>query len=182
MIDDINRVIEGEKILLHNPRLNELWYRKQLYKDEKTMEFADACKHEIDNWPPKDESEIKEWYVENNVNMSNFYSYIVEKETRTPIGEVAIYYHTKFNKYMIHIIIEHSHRHKGYGSEAVELLLEYVFKVMNLDAIYEIREPNRVEVKNLFTKFCFETIEDEKELLWLTKREYSAIIKKRLGL
>lgn len=173
-IEDINRVIEGESIDLHNPRLSELWYREKLYRDEKTMAFAENCKHEIDQWPPKDTQELKEWFIDNNSNMSNFYSYIIHKESRVPIGEVAIYYHTEFNKYMIHIIVEDRYRHRGFGTEAVSLLLEHVFKVMNLDAIYEIREPNRVEVKNLFRKLGFVISEDDEELLWLTKREYNA--------
>lgn len=173
MFKDINRVIEGERILLHNPRLDELWYREALYQDKETMSFVDICKHEIDNWPPKNQNELKEWFIDNNVNMSNFYSYIIDKEKNIPVGEVSVYYHKTFGKYIIHIIVQDKFRHQGFGTEAVQLVLEHVFKVMNLDAIYEIREPERIEVKNLFSKLGFSIADDNDELLWLTKRDFS---------
>lgn len=174
MIDDINRVIEGERVILHNPRMSELWYRASLYKDENTMAFTDSCKHEIEDWSKKNQQEINEWYVMHNTSMSNFYSYIVDKESKTPVGEVAIYYHEDFEKYLVHIVVEAKYRNQGFGTEALTVLLEYVFKVMNLDAIYEIREPNRTEVKSLFSKLGFVVYEEDLRLLSLTKRDYNS--------
>jgi diamine N-acetyltransferase len=61
------------------------------------------------------------------------------------------------------LIQETTDRHKGFGSEAVSLLMKYCFTHLNLHQIYANIDPANTASVGLFTKFGFELVGVKKE-------------------
>ena len=75
-------------------------------------------------------------YLEENINQeANFY--IIEKETDKLIGTVAIerINHIRRTGTLGIFIGDKECRNKGYGTESIQLILEYGFKYLNLNQI-----------------------------------------------
>ena len=79
-------------------------------------------------------SSLKKW-LSDNLNSYNFT--IILKDTSKPIGIINLYdtdlIHQKASLAMF--IAEAENRNKGYGKEAIKLLLEYSFNNLNLNNI-----------------------------------------------
>lgn len=153
MIDDINKVIENDNIILHRPNHNELRYREILHKDS-TIKVND----------------LEYWYNQMNSNMRNYYAYIVSKDLRRFVGEVMVIYNNKDEKYELKIFIEPKYRNQGFGYSALNLMLEYVFEVMNLDAIYEEFPLSRTFGKEIYQRIGFSRLDNQ--FINLTKKDY----------
>ena len=86
---------KNSRIYLKQPTFDELWYRKKLLADPKTMEYnkgyeSNAINYNYENGTI-DFDEVqwddfyKEWIVNNK---NNFYAYIVRKYDKKFIGEI----------------------------------------------------------------------------------------------
>jgi len=69
----------------------------------------------------------------------------------------------------IGILIDESSRRKGFASEALNLLIEYCFTILNLHQLYCNIEERNTESIRLFTKAGFITCGNKKE--WLFRDE-----------
>ncbi|WP_347922206.1 GNAT family N-acetyltransferase [Pontimicrobium sp. SW4] len=85
---------------------------------------------------------------------------VISTKNNQPIGLIDIFDFDFHNKRAgIGILIkENSNRHKGYGTEALELLINYCFKHLNLHQLYcNISEDNSSSIK-LFKYHNFEKV------------------------
>lgn len=160
MIDDLNKIIQNDKILLHKPNADELKYRKVLHKDQ--------------NGVSKTPEQLEAWYLRFNHSLRNYYAYIVSKNSRCFVGDISVYYDFDQGRYMIDVLIQEEHKYQGYAQEAIELLIDYVFNVMNLDAIYE---KGLTEYQQIFKQVGFEPVDKEYKIL--TKKHYNGLMKAR---
>lgn len=156
MIDDINKIIENRRILLHKPSQSELRYRQRLHQE-------------------LNQEDIERWFNRFNSSMRNYYAYIVSKEEKRFVGEVYIFYDFKEERYRVHVYIEENYRQQGYGLDALSLMVDYAFTIMNLDAIYEEVSLDQTYRRKIYKTVGFERVDDE--LISMTKKQYNDLKK-----
>ncbi len=89
---------------------------------------------------------------------------------KVTIGSIDLFDFDPANKRAgIGILIEKEERRKGYAAEALELLLEYCFKILHLHQVYCNITINNTSSLNLFKKYNFVIIGIKKE--WLHIRD-----------
>ncbi len=81
---------------------------------------------------------------------------IEKKEDQTPIGTIDLYDFDPYdNRAFLGMLIDPKHQGKGYGTEAVELMIKYCFEHLHLHQICaHIAESNKVSL-NLYQKMGF---------------------------
>jgi len=90
---------------------------------------------------------------------------ICSKVTQTAIGLIDLFdFEPMHRRAGIGILIQNTDdRHKGYGSEALQMLINYAFQILQLHQLYaNISSNNAVSIK-LFTTFGFEKIGNKKD-------------------
>jgi len=103
------------------PKLEDLWFREDLLKDERTMSFnhnyGGTIEFSCDKW----ESWFNRWI--NVCDNKRFYRYVVNDKNEF-VGEVAYHYDEEIKGYIVSVIIHAKYRGRGYGSDALDLLCE----------------------------------------------------------
>ncbi len=131
-INDIFYKRDGKKVYIKKPDLVELSYTQRLWNDIDTM--ADIGK--VVDFP-----RYKwETFYKRSINPTdgkNFYC-LVYTHDNIPIGEVGFHgYDTPTKTARLNIRIENGFRRKGYGREALNLLLDYFFQEFGGEYILE---------------------------------------------
>lgn len=90
---------------------------------------------------------------------------ICDLETETALGLIDLFdFDPKNERAGVGIVIQHNHiRKQGVGSEALELLIGYVFKHLQLHQLFANISTDNVASVALFTKFGFELVGIKKE-------------------
>lgn len=151
-------------LILKQPKLNELSYRKQLLKDKKTMEFNLSNGGTVDF----NEKIWKQWYALWMNNKDYYYAYIYDQEIQKYIGEVSYYFEDEYNEYVLNIIIHHKYRRQGKGKEALTLLCQKA-KENGLRFLCDDIDINNPAIK-LFKKLGFKETWQKGHILMLKKR------------
>jgi len=95
----------------------------------------------------------KEWF-DKKIKNKNSEILIIQNSSGGEIGEVRFDFDSK-NKAEVHIIIDGTKRVKGYGTRALKLSCEYVFKNFSVKAIIAyIKKENMLSLK-IFKKVGF---------------------------
>lgn len=137
-------------LYLHVPKLDELWYRKKLLEDPKTMSYN--CGYELDfdgydketgciAFPESKWKNAYEYLVGNEPKC--FYAYLVSTENGEFAGDVNLHKSAGHDWYEMGIVIEAKHRGKGYASEGLRLLLRHAFEEMGANAVHNDFESSR---------------------------------------
>ena len=114
-------------IALYKPNENELIYRQRFLMDEETMSYNLKWGGTID-WPhDKWEAWAEKWLKSKETKY--FYRYIQNTQTGEFVGEAAFRYDSEYGMHVISIIVEAKHRGKGYGTAALELLIDHAKKL-----------------------------------------------------
>lgn len=90
---------------------------------------------------------------------------IMDKKGLYPVGLIDLFeFDPKNERVGLGLVIsDQQHRHLGYGSEAVQLLIDYVFDVLHCHQIFvNIDVTNEASLK-LFSKFGFQCVGIKKE-------------------
>lgn len=134
------------------PKKSDLWYRKKLVEDEKTMEFNNGIvpfpEEKWDNWYSK-------WIGSNNKDY--FYAYLFDEDIESFVGEIAYRKESDLNIATLNIIIEYKYRGKGYGKAGLNLLVKTAFK----NGFNEVRDyinKDSINSHKLFSDFGFKTV------------------------
>lgn len=94
-----------------------------------------------------------DWYSRwNNKNTKNYYAYVMEKDCKRPIGEVALRYEKEKGAYCVNIIIEAKFRGYGYSEEAVRLLVDTAFNQIGAEKLYDNFPDTRSSAEKIFAK------------------------------
>ena len=109
-----------ERLSLHIPSYDELWYRQRLMQDPDTMSYNRGYDLRISGYDPKTgciafpESEWEGWYAFFiGREPLRFYAYIVRESDGAFLGEVNLHRPPEANPTEMGIVIEACHRGKG---------------------------------------------------------------------
>lgn len=141
---------ETAELCLHVPSLQELDYRAKFMADPKTMSYNRGYDLDFSGYDPDTgclafpEEEWKEWYEDwIDQEPERFYAYVMRKADRVFIGEVCLHHHGSDDFHEMGIVIEAAYRGKGYGKQALRLLLQYAFETMHVKAVHNTFETDR---------------------------------------
>lgn len=101
---------------LGKPSAENLSFRQSLLEDPATMAYNEAWGGCLP-FPPERWADWAARWLENE---TRFYRYVLDEENR-PVGEVA--WHREEELILCDVIIHSAYRHRGYGKEALSLLL-----------------------------------------------------------
>lgn len=107
-------------LVLVQPELKELHYRKKLLSDKKTMAFNKDNGGTVDFH----EKLWVRWYDLWMNHPQYYYAYLYDEQLQCYIGEVSYYFEEDYQEYVLNIIIEERYRHLGKGKEALLLLCQ----------------------------------------------------------
>lgn len=139
------------KISFYVPTYEDLWFRKSLMADEKTMSYNHNYGGTID-FP---ENKWKSFY-ENCILCDDslfYYAYLRKDDTGEFVGDVGYRYDKDRNIYIVHLLILNDFRKNGYGSIALKLLFKKV-KEHNIKFLHDDIAIDNTSV-NLFIKNGF---------------------------
>ena len=157
-----------ESIFLKVPSINELHYRQEWMKDEKTMSYNAGFDIELKGYDKKTGTIIKTdeelivWY-NNWINKEpdKYFAYIYDCEIEEPIGE--IYYYLDNGIHSMGILIQDKYRGKGYSYKALLELQKIAFEKNNINELSDIIPENRISAIKTFEKAGFEFTGLQKE-------------------
>ena len=113
--------MNGMALKLYKPRLEDLWFRRELLADETTMSYNHAYGGTIafprERW--------REWYDRWLVDREGrrFYRYLMKNDGAF-VGEVAYHWDAEREICLSDVIVRGDLRGKGYGREGLRLLCE----------------------------------------------------------
>ena len=101
----------------------------------------------------------------------------VENERSEVVGIIDIMdFSAAHQRAEIGIVIKKEHRHKGYATEALQLIKNYARRILHLHQLYAIISCDNKEAVNLFLHNGFETQVVLKEWLYDGKKHHDAQI------
>lgn len=166
----MSKIFEGQNIYLRpiTPEDADTYYELMLDRDTNRLTGTQVVFNK----------EIVRAYLENKVKASpEILSFIVIKETDEVIGDIQLNDIDNFNRIAnIRISIENKgHQGKGYGREAICLLLEYAFGIMNLHRIaLDVYSFNENAIK-AYEKIGFKREGVKRDVLFYNHKYHDAI-------
>jgi len=145
-------------VRLYVPTANELAYRRFLIGDEETMSYNQGYGDNGGCTYAQTEEEALRWWDYWN-SKGNCYAYVVRNADNKPVGEVSIHFpddHSRENGFgWIEVLIEAAERNKGYGEEALKLLIDYAWNKLGLKKLLDDVPVDREESVRLFERLGF---------------------------
>jgi RimJ/RimL family protein N-acetyltransferase len=161
---------KGKLIDIRQPSFEELKFVAALWADFDTMkEVGGPIVFERERW--------EAWY-ERMVEPGdgrNFYCLIFNKSNK-PVGEVSFHrYDRASGTAELNVKVMYKHRGKGYGKEAVMLLLDYYFNEFGGEVITDAIDINNIGGQKVLLNLGFDhVLSDEKAfLVKMTKEKYN---------
>ncbi len=105
-------------LTLYEPKLEDLWFRRQMLADEETMSYNRAWGGTIDFPEESWSAWYERWIAEPGDR--RWYRYL--KDGDRFVGEIAWHYDGELRHYTADVIIYSKYRRQGYGNAALELL------------------------------------------------------------
>ncbi len=167
-------VLEGERLCLHVPNLEELWYREKFMSDPATMDYnrgydLDFAGYDRETgciaFPEETWAEWYDWMI--GREPERFYAYIVRKSDGAFLGEVCLHKDEAQPWYGMGVVLEGCHRGRGYSGEALGLLLRYAFEVLKVPAVHNDFEEFRAAALKIHLAAGFTEYRREGEVLEL---------------
>ena len=117
----------------YRPEYNDLWFRKLMLSDEKTMSYNHSWGGTIP-FPEEDwASWYDHWVAEDDAN--RYYRFIKDEKGNF-IGEIAYHYAADIPGFVANILVYAKYRGKGYGSQALGILCKTA-KENGITALYD---------------------------------------------
>ena len=92
---------------------------------------------------------------------------IVENETKKNIGFIDLFdFNPQHKRAGVGILVIESEQHKGYASEALQLLINYSFKQLNLHQLFANITSDNAKSLALFRKYNFKEVGTKKEWIF----------------
>lgn len=139
-----------DKLALHIPAFEELWYRQRLLQDPATMSYNKGYDLNFSGYDQNTgciafpEEKWRGWYDSFiGREPERFYAYVVRLEDRAFIGEVNVHKSAAAPWYEMGIVLEAKYRGQGYAAQALKLLLKYAFESLNAEAVHNDFEVTR---------------------------------------
>ena len=122
------------KLTLHEPTLEELWFRQQMLSDPETMSYNRAWGGTIP-WPQEAWRDWYEWWIAQPQG-KRFYRYLTDMDTGVFVGEIAYHMNEAQGMWMANVIVYGPYRGQGYGRTGLRLLCEAA-RESGVDVLYD---------------------------------------------
>ena len=139
-----------DRLYLHVPAFDELWYRQKMLRDAETMGYNKGFDLSIPSYHKQTgcidfpEDEWQSWFdCFVGQEPDRYYAYITCLEDKAFIGEVNVHKVKNAGYYDMGIVLEAKYRGQGYALEALRLLLEYAFAKMDVPCVHNDFEDSR---------------------------------------
>ncbi len=166
------------QIELYVPRLEDLWFRRQMLADPATMGYNKGyalgfpAYHNDTGCIDFPESDWPGWYARwVNAQPERFYAYLRQQEAGAAgafLGEVSLYQTTGPGVYEMGIVLHSAQRGKGYSAGGLRLLLAYAFGELAAGKVTNSFEPARAAALKLHRSVGFQVEKEEAGLLYLS--------------
>ena len=174
-----------QRVSLHIPEYDELWYRQKILAQPETMNYNKGYNMDFKGYH-KDtgcidfpEMEWSVWYdCFVNHKPERFYAYIVNVSNNEFIGEVNLHKSINNEWHDMGIIIESKHRGRGFAVEALRLLLKVAFEEYCVFTIHNDFEVDRNAATKAHYSVGFKKHKIENGIihLLLTREDYFNLI------
>lgn len=155
-------MLKGDNILLRSLRYSDL-------------EFLEYIENNKENW--RFGSEEKEYtyqqfldYIANSsvdISIAKQFRYLIDFQD-TPVGFIDLFDYT-IDSVNVGIIISEDFRNRGFGKEALDIMIDYVFGVLGVRKIYvSISKDNLASIR-LFTSCNFDLINEKGDMQYFVK-------------
>lgn len=128
---------------LHVPSIREMDYRQKILAQPETMAYNAGQLYEADGYDAATgciDFPIQDWRYWRDVWLwhepSRFSAYLQIEETGEFVGEACYFYDMEADAHAVGILIEHCHRGKGYGVQAVRLIAGQAFQHDEVDKLF----------------------------------------------
>lgn len=165
-----------DRLTLHLPRRDELWFRQSLLSDPATMAYNAA-------WFPPDGCVAfpeQEWdaFLERWIGQEpdRFYAYLRRISDGAFVGEVDYRRPPGCDRWGMGIVVSAACRGLGYGAEGLRLLAEHAFLVDRVTCLQNDFETSRTAALRIHKAVGFRETGTEKGIvhLELTREEFLA--------
>lgn len=138
-------ILETERLQLREMNLNDFDSLCKILKDEEAMyayegAFSDS---EVQEWLDRQIARYKKW---------GFGSWaVVLKQTGEMIGQCGLTMQPWKDEELLEIgyLLQRSHWHNGYATEAAEACKKYAFEVLNADAVHSMIRTTNTPSRNV---------------------------------
>lgn len=138
------------RLKLHVPALNELWYRQHLMQDPDTMKYNRGYDLSFEGYDRETgciafpDSVWAGWHrFFIGQEPERFYAYIQRTQDGRFVGEVNVHRNGGAYWHEMGVVVEAKYRGLGYGTEALELLLRHAFEELHSEAVHNDFESDR---------------------------------------
>lgn len=169
------------QLKLYVPQYRDLWYRQQLLNDAATMDYNKG--YDLDfrgyhkdsgciDFPQGQWKDWYDWFIDQEPK--RFYAYITRLHDSKFIGEDNVHKSDAAPWHEMGIVLEAKFRGQGYAVEALKLLLEYAFVNLNVDAVHNSFEMNRMAAIRTHLSAGFKEYNKENDNieLLITREQY----------
>ena len=131
------------KLKLHTPGIREMEHRRRWLAQPETMAYnrgqlLDAegydCRTGCIDFPPVDWRWWREVWLWREP--SRYSAYLMDEETGDFVGEVCYYYDMETDAHGTGVLIEHSRRGRGYGTEGLRLLAAHALNHPEVEKLF----------------------------------------------
>ena len=139
------------------------------------LDFLFEIENNIENW--QFGSEKKKYnkqelldYITNaktDISLAKQYRFVIDLNS-TPIGFIDLFNYTNDSAGM-GVIITEKYRKKGFAREALNLLTDYAFIILDINQLHATVTKDNLESIKLFTSCGFEPKKEKKDLQYFVK-------------
>ena len=155
-------MLKGKNITLRSLILSDLDFLRKIENNTDNWQFGGEKKEYSDN-------ELLDYILNSNtdIKLAKQYRFVIDLNA-TPIGFFDLFNYVDRSA-GVGIILVETYRNRGFAKEALDLLIHYAFKNINLVRLYcNIAKDNFSSIK-LFIACGFELIKQEGELQYFVK-------------
>jgi RimJ/RimL family protein N-acetyltransferase len=130
-------------------------------------------------WPPQSEAAVKTWVEEQSrrrMEANDGYTWVIENEKGEPVGSIDTHHcrpHDGTFNYALDI--DPQHRHKGYASEAILLVLKYYFEELHYQKVSVSVHADNPDSIHLHEKLGFQ-LEGRFRRAFFTRGQYVDVL------
>lgn len=148
-------LIEGEKVILRPFKSGDFPYIEECLKDPEVLKLTGSASD-------FDREYMINWYNTRNEQTDRLDLAIVDKSLNTIVGEVVVNLYQEKNQSMnFRILIGPRGRNRGLGTEATQLMIDYVFQNTKLNQLTLSVFDFNPRAKKVYEKvgFVFESVD-----------------------
>lgn len=144
--------LETERLIIRPIKLDD--------KNELFEYRSDTVANKYQGWVPKTIDDVENFIdkISKQINEPGtwFQFVLIEKETQKVVGDLGIHFFDKVSKQVeIGCTLNKVFQHKGYATESVKIVIDYLFKKLNKHRVITSIDPDNVDSIRLVERIGF---------------------------